>query len=250
MRSRTGGTLATIYQGFCRRLQGPGTALGLEIPGKRRRNYGCTDLSPVHGDLPGRRADERWLWPGRCSGNGQARLPGRGPDLSGLARGRAGRIGAPPASQGRPGPVRPRSTSPPRFAYIPLVDLADAAVWRRQPPGPPWLALPPARYARPRVGPGGHAGGGRYRTPRSSGGRRTVAFPALALDGLAPHLTGKGPRRPALHGPEGRPTRSDALRCPPHTGRSQADPAGLSANLRQQAPTCARSPVRYSLPLT
>ncbi len=44
MRSRTGGTLATIYQGFCRRLQGPGTALGLEIPGKRRRNYGCTDL--------------------------------------------------------------------------------------------------------------------------------------------------------------------------------------------------------------
>ena len=105
-------------------------------------------------------------------------------------------------------------------------------------------APPPARYARPRVGPGGHAGGGRYRTPRSAAGRRTVAFPALALEGLAPHLTGKGPRRAALHGPEGRPTRSDALRCPPHTGRSQADPAGLSANLRQQAPTCTRSPVR------
>ena len=60
-------------------------------------------------------------------------------------------------------------------------------------PGRPWLALPPARYARPRVGPSGHAGGGRCRTPRSAAGRRTVAFPALALEGLATHLTGKGP---------------------------------------------------------
>ena len=41
------------------------------------------DPSPVLGDLPDRRAAEAWLWPGHRSGNGQARLPRRGPDLRG-----------------------------------------------------------------------------------------------------------------------------------------------------------------------
>jgi hypothetical protein len=53
-------------------------------------------------------ATEGWVWPDRRARSGQARLPQRGSDLPGLAHGRDGRTGTPPATEGRPGPVRPR----------------------------------------------------------------------------------------------------------------------------------------------
>ncbi len=151
------------------------------------------DPSPVLGDLPDRRAAEAWLWPGHRSGNGQARLPRRGPDLRGSPA-----VGPDELAHLRPARgARARSALGPHLLPGPPTCPRSTrlrAVWRRtnRLVGHGW-APPPARYARARVGPGGHAGGGHYRAPRSSRGRRTVAFPALALDGLAPHLTGKGP---------------------------------------------------------
>ena len=158
-------TPATIYQGFLSAAVGPRGSPRSRNSGKTARAATAALTSHqssetfLAGAPPkvgrGQTAAQATAKPG-CRGVGQAfrgsRAPGR---TTWRTSGHRAAPGPRPPWAPISSPVRlhPWLTSPtPRSG-------AD------KPPGPPWLALPPARYARPRVGPGGHAGGGHCRTP-------------------------------------------------------------------------------------
>jgi hypothetical protein len=133
-------------------------------------------------------------------------------------------------------------TMPP--VYSPARGLAPD-----KPPGRPWLGSTPGPVRPGASWPGRSrrwwALPGTPLLPRAPNRRVPSARPRWAR----PAPNRERPRRSALRGPEGRPTRSGALRCPSHRGRSQADPADLRADLHQPAPTCARPPVMDGIPL-
>ena len=96
----------------------------------------------------------------------------------------------PPSGAGAPSALGPHLLP---GSPTPLVDLAHAAVWRRQTAWPAMVGLTPGPVRPAASWPGWSRRWWALPDTRSAAGRRTVAFPALALEGLATHLTGKGP---------------------------------------------------------